>query len=176
MPSNQELSLLAKALRINVRDLIPNDKIENKVVIQHYEKARKWNFPLSTTAYEFIELASTTALPFSKAFEINVRSIDNSELDLRVGLHQFIYNIGETNIILNWEIENEKIQTTIYPGDSLYIKPFIKHNFRGDGKLLVLRIGGKIAGEAQRELSILGKDNVKRAISETTQWFDPSGK
>ena len=176
MPSNQELSLLAKALRINVRDLIPNDIIENKVVIQHYEKARKWNFPLSTTAYEFIELASTTALPFSKAFEINVRSIDNSELDLRVGLHQFIYNIGETNIILNWEIENEKIQTTIYPGDSLYIKPFIKHNFRGDGKLLVLRIGGKIAGEAQRELSILGKDNVKRAISETTQWFDPSGK
>ena len=115
-------------------------------------------------------------MPFSKAFEINVRSIDNSELDLRVGLHQFVYNIGETNIILNWEIENEKIQTTIYPGDSLYIKPFIKHNFRGDGKLLVLRIGGKIAGEAQRELSILGKDNVKRAISETTQWFDPSGK
>ena len=35
MPSNQELSLLAKALRINVRDLNPNDKIENKVVIQH---------------------------------------------------------------------------------------------------------------------------------------------
>jgi hypothetical protein len=33
-----------------------------------------------------------------------------------------------------------------------------------------------MAGEAQRELSILGKDNVKRAISETTQWFDPSDK
>ena len=38
------------------------------------------------------------------------------------------------------------------------------------------RIGGKTSGDAQRELSIVGKDNAERAISETTQWFDPQGK
>ena len=64
----------------------------------------------------------------------------------------------------------------IHPGDSLYMKPFISHNFRGNGKLLILRIGGKIAGESQRELSIVGKKDAQRAISETTQWFDPQGK
>jgi methylphosphonate synthase len=56
------------------------------------------------------------------------------------------------------------------------MKPFISHNFRGNGKLLILRIGGKIAGESQRELSIVGKKDAQRAISETTQWFDPQGK
>jgi len=42
--------------------------------------------------------------------------------------------------------------------------------------LLVLRIGGKIAGDSQRELSFVGKKNTKRAISETMQWFNPKGK
>ena len=56
------------------------------------------------------------------------------------------------------------------------MKPFVPHNFRGNGKLLVLRIGGKIPGDSQRELSIVGKDNAKRAISETTLWFDKHGK
>ena len=31
-------------------------------------------------------------------------------------------------------------------------------------------------GESQRELSIVGKKDAQRAISETTQWFDPQGK
>ena len=56
------------------------------------------------------------------------------------------------------------------------MKPFVSHNFRGKGKLLILRIGGKIAGDSQRELSIVGKKNAQRAISETIQWFDPKGK
>ena len=62
------------------------------------------------------------------------------------------------------------------PGDSLYIKPFIEHNFKGEGKLLCLRIGGKIGGDPQRELSIIGKENSKRAISESMPWFNIEGK
>jgi len=37
-------------------------------------------------------------------------------------------------------------------------------------------IGGKITGDSQRELSFVGKENAKRAIAETMQWFDPKGK
>ena len=55
------------------------------------------------------------------------------------------------------------------------MKPFIKHNFSGNGKLLVLRIGGKISGDPQRELSVVGRNNAERAISETMQWFNPKG-
>jgi len=121
-------------------------------------------------------LASTTAMPFSKAFEIHVNALDDSNYDLKNGLHQYVYNIGEDEITLNWTIDGKNFKENICSGDSVYIKPFIPHNFRGKGKILVLRIGGKIAGDSQRELSIVGKKNAKRAISESLQWFDPKGK
>ena len=87
-----------------------------------------------------------------------------------------MYNIGKNTITINWVLDDQIFSEEIHPNDSLYIKPFVEHNFRGKGKLLVLRIGGKIAGESQRELSFVGKENTKRAISETMQWFNPKGK
>ena len=87
-----------------------------------------------------------------------------------------MYNIGNDPVSLSWKLNNEIFSKSINPNDSLYIKPFIEHNFRGNGKLLILRIGGKIVGDSQRELSIIGKKNAERAISETIQWFDSKGK
>jgi transcriptional regulator with XRE-family HTH domain len=176
IPSFSQIESMAIALTINIRDLLPNDKIEEKVIVSHHENGKTWFFPEDTKTYQFHELASTTALPFSKAFEINILKSENSELDLESGLHQYAYNVGKNPIKLNWEFNNVQHNEIIYPDDSLYLKPFIKHGFSGDGKLLVLRIGGKIAGDSQRELSVVGKKNVQRAISETMQWFDPKGK
>ena len=85
---------------------------------------------------------------------------------------QFIfYNIGNTDVHLNWLYDNKQHNEIIHPGDSTYLKPFLQHNFRGTGKLLALRLGGKITGDSQRELSFVGKTNVKRAINESMQWF-----
>ena len=176
IPSNVDLQNLAKALTVNLRDLLPNDKTENKVIVKHHDEGKKWFYPHQTRVYEFVELANTTTLPFSKSFEIKINNTDNKELDLRTGLHQYAYNIGNNTITINWVCDDQIFSEKIHPNDSLYIKPFVEHNFRGEGKLLVLRIGGKIAGESQRELSFVGKENTKRAISETMQWFDPQGK
>jgi len=175
-PQIVDLEKIAHALRVNIRDLLPNDKIEDKVIVKHHENCKTWFYPENTQRYKFRELASTTALPFSKSFEVEILDSHTSELDLTSGLHQYIYNIGETPITLNWHINNEKNSKIINSNDSLYMKPFIPHNFRGNGKLLVLRIGGKIPGDSQRELSIVGTENAKRAISETTLWFDKKGK
>jgi len=90
-------------------------------------------------------------------------------------LHQYVYNISMDNITLNWSFNDKQYSEVIHPDDSVYIKPFVHHNFRGSGKLLVLRLGGKIVGDSQRELSVIGKENVKRAINESMQWFEPSG-
>lgn len=176
IPSLTQIEKIANALTINIRDLLPNDKIEDKVIVLHYDEGKKWFYPENTKTYEFHQLASTTALSFSKAFEVEVLNSNNAELDLESGLHQYIYNVGNNVISLNWMFNNIKYNEIINPGDSLYLKPFIKHNLRGNGKLLILRIGGKIAGDSQRELSIVGKKNARRAISETMQWFDPKGK
>ena len=176
IPSYQDLEKIANALNVNIRDLLPNDKIEQKVIVQHHDEGRRWFYPEKTKEYEFLELASTTALPYSKAFEVQVNNSTNQDLDLQVGLHQYLYNVGNSIVILNWEFLGKNYQEKINPDYSAYIKPFVKHNFRSKGKLLILRIGGKIAGDSQRELSIVGKQNAKRAIAETTQWFDPKGK
>ena len=52
--------------------------------------------------YEFFELASTTSLPHSKAFEIIINESDDTTLDLKIGLHQYIYNIGDSKLKINW--------------------------------------------------------------------------
>ena len=175
-PSNIDLQNLSKALSVNLRDLLPNDKTENKVIVKHHDEGKKWFYPNQTRAYEFVELANTTTLPYSKSFEIKINDVDNNELDLRAGLHQYVYNIGNNTITINWVLDGQIFSEKIHPNDSLCIKPFVEHNFRGEGKLLVLRIGGKIVGDSQRELSFVGKENTKRAISETMQWFNPKGK
>ena len=176
LPTHDEIILLARSYNVNSRELMADDKIEKKVVVKPYNECKKWYYPENSKIYEFVELASTTSLPFSKAFEINVQNSDSLNYDFKVGLHQFIYNVGENELLLNWEFNDKKYTKLIQSGDSIYIKPFIKHNFRGNGKLVVLRIGGRIPGDSQRELSLIGRRNTKRAINETMQWFDPHGK
>ena len=140
IPDIAETKKIACSLGINTRDLLPNDKIENKVIIKKHENTNFWYYP--------------------------------ENLDLEVGLHQYVYNIGNTQISINWEHDGTKHSKIFKADDSCYVKPFTPHNFRGTGKLLILRIGGNLTGDSKRELSFIGKDNVKRAISETMQWFD----
>ena len=91
-------------------------------------------------------------------------------------MHQYGYNIGNTDVSISYESHDGLKTDVIKPGDSFYLKPFVAHNFRGKGKLLVLRISGKITGEPQRELSLMGKENTTRAINDSLQWFDAEGK
>lgn len=175
VPTIDQTQKIAMAIGVNMRDLLPNDTIDDKVIVKHHDEGRKWHYP-ELKAYLFVELASTTALPYSKAFEVEVLNSQNNDLDLHAGSHQYVYNVGQTPVILNWEFDGIQHSKKLDPDDSAYVKPFVEHNFRGQGKLLILRIGGKISGDSQRELSFVGKENAKRAIAETMQWFDPKGK
>ena len=180
IPSYETIVTLAAAMNVNTRDLLPNDIIEDKVIVQYYKDSAKWYFPQTTKAYEIVELVHSRNLPFSKAFEFTTLKENDSnsleELDLIVGLHQYIYNVGESTVHLNWKINNESHLEELKPGDSAYIKPNVPHNFRSKGKLMVLRIAGRVAGDAQRELSSLDKNDAHRAISEVSMWFDPLEK
>ena len=176
IPSYEMSIILAKALNVNSRDLLPPDVIEDKVIVKYYKDAPHWHFPESTRAYHIVELSHSTTLPFSKAFEFTIEKSNDNELDLQVCLHQYIYNVSDDYIELNWKTKNTMKHDVLKPGDSAYIKPNISHNFRGKGKLMILRIAGRIAGDPQRELSYLNEHDVNRAISETTMWFDPKTK
>jgi methylphosphonate synthase len=119
-------------------------------------------------------------MPFSKGLEINVLGEGEPQPDLRAGLHQYLYNVGEKPVSLGWEVDGERHVDTLQPGDSAYLKPSIPHGFRGaGGKLLALRIGGRITGDGQMELSRIlatGSENLARVVGETKQWYDPKGR
>lgn len=176
IPTYEEYELIAKSLKINVKDLLPLDADTKKVTLQKIEDAKKWYFPDDVKTYAMTELTSSISLPFSKAFEIYIKKKNNNDMDLQIGLHQYGYNIGSSDITFSWEFNKQQFHQIIKPGDSFYIKPFVKHNFRGEGTLLILRIGGKITGSSQQELSVIGQKSVKRAISESIPWFNKGHK
>tara|TARA_B100001179_G_scaffold204692_1_gene167587 strand:- start:20 stop:592 length:573 start_codon:yes stop_codon:yes gene_type:complete len=176
IPTYSEYTTLAECLGVNVRDLLSYDEISSKVIVQLHKNTKKWFYPEDTKNYELVELANSSSLPYSKALEINILNQNDSTLDLKVGLHQYGYNIGDTDVSISYESEDGLKDEMIKPGDSFYLKPFVEHNFRGKAKLLVLRISGKITGEPQRELSLIGQKNITRVINESLRWFDTKGK
>ena len=60
-------------------------KYKKNVIIKSYEECKRWYYPESSKIYEFVELASTTSLPFSKAFEITVQ---NTMMNVKDGIIQ----------------------------------------------------------------------------------------
>ena len=176
IPTYSEYAILAECLNVNVRDLLSYDKISNGVVVQLHKNTKRWFYPEDIKNYELVELANSNSLPYSKALEINVLNENDKTLDLKIGLHQYGYNIGETDVSISYESDDGLKTDIIKPGDSFYLKPFVEHNFRGKAKLLVLRISGRITGEPQRELSLMGEKKIGRVVNESIQWFDSKGK
>jgi methylphosphonate synthase len=175
IPSYSNLVLLASALSVNTRDLLPSDAVEKKVIVQKYQDAKKWHFPANTKSYLLTELTNTIGLPNSKALELTILKTDTEILE--AGLHQYVYNLGDKTIDLEWMNNRTKYSKKINPGDSFYMKPFVPHSFKGEGgKLLILRIGGRVVGEPQIELSNLGPEGALRALGEAEMWFNPEGK
>ena len=126
-------------MKILDNSILPPDTIEEKVLVRNYTTAPRWLYPDSTKIYELVELVNSKNLPDSKALELNIHSseIDDTTLDLKMGLHQYVYNIGDTTMSFSWEYDGNLHNEKIHPGDSIYIKPFIPHNFRQKGKLLI---------------------------------------
>jgi methylphosphonate synthase len=179
-PSDEELRALAAALRVNVRDLLVPEALEDAVLVQAYRDAARWQVPESDPAYEMVELTPVRSMPFSKGLEINVLGDGPPDADLQAGLHQYIYNVGPVPVTLAWRLDGDMRQDTIQPGDSAYLKPSLEHGYRGaGGQLLVLRIGGRVTGDGQMELSrILAHEprNLARVVGDSKQWYDPKGR
>ena len=94
---------------------------------------------------------------------------EENDIFFEVPSHQYIYNIGNTKCIV-------KIGDSIYenfePGDSIYIKPNLKHKFIKKGKILVLRIGGRISGDTLYQLSMVSEEKIKRIVDDNKPWFN----
>jgi len=168
IPSFQDLEKIASVLNVNLGELIPNKKYTS-VKIGKYNESLRWKYPSEKNyIYKFVELTSVSHLPCSKALELSVIIEEDHGTFLEVPSHQYLYNIGETDCIL----EIEKIKQKFSPGDSIYLKPNIKHKFTKKSKILILRIGGKIYGETLFHISSLSDKNLQRLINDNKPWFN----
>lgn len=176
VPPYEALEKIAAALEVGVKDILPPERMEEKVKPLKHADARKWLYPSGEKAsYRLVELASTRHLPFSKALEIEALGAAEPAA-FKLPLHQYVYNVGETPVELRWDCAGKSFSEVVEPNDSFYMKPFVRHSFAGKGKLLSLRIGGRINGEPRQEYSLYHPKQAHRAVQETLQWFDPKGE
>ncbi len=170
LPEPDELEALADALGVNARDLMPPDAFDVKVAT----KVRAKTQPRRFGAYAVTDLAAVRYLPYSKAVILEREGAAENP-DLRLPLHQYVYNFGAVPATLRWECGGKSFEETLQPDDSAFIKPHVAHSFAPAGpgrmELLSLRIGGKTMGEAQRELAHIGGKNLRRVYDEHTLWY-----
>ena len=168
IPNQKYINIISSFLNVNIRDLLPPSNIV-EVIIKKYSKNRRWFYPSNQNkSYLFNELANIPQLPYSRGYEVTILNNKKNNSILEVPSHQYIYNLGTTRIKFTISKKNDFLD----PGDSLYIKPNKKHTFYKEGKLLILRLGGRICGESLYQLSMISEKNLKKVINDNKPWFN----
>jgi methylphosphonate synthase len=174
-----ELQSLADTLRVPVRDLlVPHLDTNNGVVIVHHRDAPSWVLPSEEQpCYRMRELAGSRVTPYSKSVEIEVLPHPGKPHQLETGTHQYGYNLGPAPVTLGWICDGTRHSKVVQPEESFFIKPYIAHWFESldPTRLLLLRVGGKIVGDALLEASIVGKESLSRVVAETMCWYNEEG-
>lgn len=167
LPSFNLLKKISNFLNVNLRDLLPPNN-PSEVKIQKYSNNRKWFYPsFEKKKYLFNELVNLSQLPYSRGYEITILENKKSKLNLEVPLHQYFYNLGNSQVKFNIERKTGFLN----PGDSMYLKPNRKHCFYKKGKLLNMRIGGRISGDSLFQLSNISTKNIKKTLNDEKPWF-----
>lgn len=169
LPDFEILKKISSTLSIGVNELLPNVK-DYQVKIQKYEDSESWFYPSKKNKiFKFVQLTNLSQLPMSKGLELTVLNEEDNLIDFEVSSHQYFYNIGkETGEIFI----NNKYKEKFEPGDSIYLKPGVKHRFSKKSKILIFRIGGRISGESLNEISMLSDRNFKRLMDDNIPWFN----
>ncbi len=175
-PDYDLLTRIAAAMDISLRDLLGHDHELTKVVVK--TDSPTWSKQGQDYHYTYRQLASSPLVPMSKALSININAADRTFCgDQQIGLHQYLYNIGENPVLLRWQHKGQKHEHVLAGGDSAYLKPFVLHDYcADDGQLLSLRIQSNMSGDCLLELSHIGRDYVGRIVAENQPWFNREGR
>lgn len=178
----EELDSLADALRVPVRELIaPVSDTTNGVVIVRHADAPGWLLPnAELPCYRARELAGSRVMPHSKSLEIEILPDAGTWNHVTTALHQYGYNLGASPFTLGWTFDGREQREVIEPDDSFYIKPHVTQWFEPSdssaqaepSRALLLRVGGKLSGDATLEASFIGRDSLRRVVAETTCWYN----
>lgn len=176
VPTAAELAIVAGVLRVTPRDLMPPTRtLHDEVVVVRRTEAETYPYPSEgSSSYEITRLARSRQQPCLKSFVIRVLP-GRRGAELRVGLHQYLYNHGDVEIALIARHGSDERHVALAPGDSAYIAPMTACRFEcasaEAGALYVVRVPGDLHPDAVFELSGLAPSSLARAAGETTRWF-----
>ena len=174
--SIEDLEALASCLNIELGDLfIPETVAEQDVIVKNKSDEESCYFPNEQSKlYKINSLARCSKMASMKGFDIEILA-QEAQLDTPFvsSLHSYVYNYGDSGTNVKWMKDEESFEDTINPGDSLYLKPFVKHAYANtsgrNAKLLVVRVSGAVNITTQKELSYFA--DTDRVI-ESKCWFD----
>jgi methylphosphonate synthase len=170
VPVLEDYKKLAGVFSISIRDLMPPDEFDPPVVTRFFNDSE----PREYDNYLIRDLAGARYLSYSKSLHIEVKGPAKA-LNLSFPLHEYCYNFGNEPVLLRWSIRGTNHEERLNPGDSAYLKPNIPHSLGAqeglEAKILSLRIGGKIMGDAQRELAQIGSEHLDRICEESMLWY-----
>lgn len=176
--SDHDLNKIATFLSIDMLDLVPyNTQSDAKVIVKRNRDTGAYLYPSKDNATCSIKpLASISTMPLVRACQLEVLKVSKEFLgEFKTGLHTYVFNYGSSPCEFSWKYEGKVYLKTLLHGDSLYIQPFIEHQFRKvtpDGKpeLCCVSIPGEMTLETQKEFSRL-KD-IQRTVFESKCWFN----
>lgn len=172
---SEVLAGVACALDVEVFDLmVPEYRPEDEVRIQRIADVTPIVMPgPSDPSYSIRPLARVSKAPSARGSLLATRSTSRSSAQvLETSLHSWIYNVDAQPVRVWWSDGNGSRETVLAPDDSMYLQPWIAHRFwttDEPGQVCVMRVGGSVGLEAQRELSYLS--SVSRALEEDGQWY-----
>lgn len=184
-PGERDLVRLAAGLEVHPRDLVPvTADLTGGVRMVRHADALSWGVPDGRApGYVLRRLAGSRLHPFTRALEVEVRAAGGrpEPVALVSGLHQYVYCLGPGPVRFAWSFGERRFEERLEAGDSAYVRPFVPHRWQRQEpgqacRLLVLRIAGKVRGEAMTELGAMPAEGLARTVAEDGQWYDPAGR
>jgi hypothetical protein len=171
-PTAAEMAAAAAILGVEPGDLVM-PRPEPEVVLDRRRDSVPSQWPASAPRYRVWRMARMHRMPEMKGFGVDVLSSDAAESpSLVCALHSWVYNYGAAPVDMVWDDGTGRRRTELMPGDSVYIQPFVAHEFirtADDGRLCLVRVPGAVDLGAQRELSYMSE--VDRVFFEDRVWF-----
>jgi len=173
----KEIEEIADLLNIEPSDLmIPKYNESHEVVICKKLETRAINYPNDRDIiYKIYNGSRANKMPNLKSFNMRILSTNVEKEDLfSTSLHNYIYNYGDSDVLMVYINNGEQYTQLLKTGDSVYVQPFVKYGFQKTldedlSSIFVARVGGGVNFCTQKELSYFL--DIERVARENKCWF-----
>jgi len=179
-PEWSELERLAKQYTVSVRDLLPHeDDLDRGMKFLRSEDARRFDQERNgRLQYTYWSRVMTSTLPNVKPIELLLHLHKRDEVVLNRGhfFHQYTQVLQGGPVAYLWEWKGQIHEEVFTSGDSWLIPGFVPHGFYSPdsnqkGRILAITFGQHLTGDARQELSLMGKENVGRIVSDDLDYY-----